>query len=61
VYRRIQALNRKIHVAFLSGENAEGKAMEELIKLPQIVAAFEPEAREKAHELFLSITRRSSA
>src|SRR2546422_6494733 len=30
--------------------------MEELIKLPQIVAAFEPEAQEKAHELFLIIT-----
>jgi len=56
VYRRIQALNRKIHLAFCPERIAEGKAMEELIKLPQIVAAFEPEAREKAHELFLSIT-----
>lgn len=56
VYNRIQALNRKIHVAFCPERIAEGKAMEELIKLPQILAAFEPEAQKKARELFLSIT-----
>jgi len=56
VYDRIQARGRKIHLAFCPERIAEGKALEELITLPQIVAAFEPEARARARQLFLQIT-----
>ena len=56
VYDRIQTRGRKIHLAFCPERIAEGKALEELITLPQIVAAFEPEARARAKKLFLGIT-----
>jgi UDP-N-acetyl-D-mannosaminuronic acid dehydrogenase len=55
VYDRIQRTGRKIHLAFCPERIAEGKAMEELVKLPQIVAAFEPEAQERAAEFFRKI------
>lgn len=56
VYDRIRTRARKIHLAFCPERIAEGKALEELVTLPQIVAAFEPEARARACELFLRIT-----
>jgi UDP-N-acetyl-D-mannosaminuronic acid dehydrogenase len=56
VYDRIRNRGRKIHVAFCPERIAEGKALEELVELPQIVAAFEPEAQARACELFLRIT-----
>jgi len=56
VYDRIQRRGRKVHLAFCPERIAEGRAMEELSSLPQIVAAFTPEARSRAHELFLTIT-----
>jgi UDP-N-acetyl-D-mannosaminuronic acid dehydrogenase len=55
VYDRIQRTGRKIHLAFCPERIAEGKAMEELVKLPQIVAAFEPEAQERAATFFRKI------
>jgi UDP-N-acetyl-D-mannosaminuronic acid dehydrogenase len=55
VYERIEALHRNIHLAFCPERIAEGKAMEELVQLPQIVAAFTPEAQRRAQELFLLI------
>lgn len=56
VYERIQALGRKLHLAFCPERITEGRALQELAELPQIVAAFEPEAQRRARELFLSIT-----
>jgi UDP-N-acetyl-D-mannosaminuronic acid dehydrogenase len=56
IYERIQALERRIHLAFCPERISEGKALHELTELPQIVAAFEIEARQRARELFLSIT-----
>ena len=56
VYDRIQARTRRIHLAFCPERIAEGKALEELVTLPQIVAAFEAEALSRARELFLRIT-----
>jgi UDP-N-acetyl-D-mannosaminuronic acid dehydrogenase len=52
VYDRIQARGRKIHLAFCPERIAEGKALEELTTLPQIVAAFEPEAQAGARRVF---------
>ncbi|HKW66145.1 MAG TPA: nucleotide sugar dehydrogenase [Terriglobales bacterium] len=56
VHDRIQSSGRAIQVAFCPERITEGNAIQELTKLPQIVAAFEPEARERARQLFLSIT-----
>ncbi len=55
VHDRIEMLKRKIHVAFCPERIAEGKAIEELVQLPQIIAAFTPVAQERARELFLHI------
>lgn len=52
VYDRVRALGRKVHVAFCPERITEGKALEELVQLPQIVAAFEPEAMARASRLF---------
>jgi UDP-N-acetyl-D-mannosaminuronic acid dehydrogenase len=58
IYDRVRERKKKIHVAFCPERIAEGRAMEELVKLPQIVAAFEPEAQRRARELFLRIAPR---
>ncbi len=55
VHNRIESLGRRIHLAFCPERIAEGKALEELVQLPQIVAAFTPTAQERARELFLRI------
>jgi UDP-N-acetyl-D-mannosaminuronic acid dehydrogenase len=55
VYDKIRSRGRNIPLAFCPERIAEGKALEELVNLPQIVAAFEPEAQRKAAELFRRI------
>ena len=55
VWQRVQNRGRNIQVAFCPERIAEGKAIEELMKLPQIVAAFEPEAMRRASDLFLKL------
>lgn len=57
IYERIQNRGRSIHVAFCPERIAEGKAMEEVRSLPQIISAFEPEALAMAHELFSIINQ----
>src|SRR6266851_4208510 len=52
VYDRVQSRVRKIHVAFCPDRIAEGRAMEEIRSLPQIISAFEPEALQRVRELF---------
>ena len=55
VYQRIRALGRAIDVAFCPERIAEGNAIEELVKLPQIVAAFEQHALARARNVFEQI------
>jgi UDP-N-acetyl-D-mannosaminuronic acid dehydrogenase len=55
VYDRIQARGRRIHLAVCPERIAEGKALEELVTLPQIVGTFESAAQAKARDLFLRI------
>ena len=52
VYERLRRLNRNVLLAFCPERIAEGNAIEELIKLPQIVSGFEPEAMAAASQLF---------
>ncbi len=52
VYDRVLRRGRKIHVAFCPERIAEGKAMEEIRSLPQIISAFELEALQRVRELF---------
>ncbi len=56
VHDRIQARGSDIQVAFCPERITEGNAIEELTKLPQIIAAFHPQALSRARQLFLSIT-----
>jgi UDP-N-acetyl-D-mannosaminuronic acid dehydrogenase len=49
---RIEERGREIHVAFCPERIAEGKALEELTSLPQIISAFDPVALAKAREIF---------
>ncbi len=55
VYDRLQGSGRKIHLAFCPERIAEGKAMEEIRTLPQIISAFDQESLERARELFAII------
>ena len=55
VYQRIRSLGRDVDLAFCPERIAEGNAMEELVKLPQIVSGFEPAAVRRARDLFLTI------
>jgi UDP-N-acetyl-D-mannosaminuronic acid dehydrogenase len=52
IYDRIKSLGSKIGMAFCPERIAEGRALEELTTLPQIVAAFEEDAMERAAEVF---------
>ena len=56
VYNRSEMPGRKIHVAFCPERILEGKALKELVELPQIVSAFESEALDRARQLFSAIT-----
>jgi len=55
VYDRLVRTGHRIHLAFCPERIAEGHAIHELRELPQIVSAFEDEARSRARELFLRI------
>lgn len=52
VYERLQASGRKILLSFCPERIAEGKAMEEIRTLPQIVSAFDPVSLTRARQLF---------
>jgi UDP-N-acetyl-D-mannosaminuronic acid dehydrogenase len=52
VHERLKRLKRKVLLAFCPERIAEGNAIEELIRLPQIVSGFEPEAIAAASRLF---------
>jgi UDP-N-acetyl-D-mannosaminuronic acid dehydrogenase len=52
---RIDERKRQIHIAFCPERIAEGKAIEELTSLPQIISAFDSVAMAKAREVFSCI------
>lgn len=52
VYDRLRASGRNIHLAFCPERIAEGRAMEEIRTLPQIISAFDDESLARARELF---------
>src|SRR5215469_10903444 len=52
VRQRIRSKRRDIQLAFCPERIAEGRAIEELVQLPQIVAAFDPEAQNRAKGIF---------
>jgi UDP-N-acetyl-D-mannosaminuronic acid dehydrogenase len=56
VERRVAELGAEVEVAFCPERIAEGKAMEELFELPQIVSARSPEALSRARKLFEALT-----
>jgi UDP-N-acetyl-D-mannosaminuronic acid dehydrogenase len=56
IYDRIATFGRKILLACCPERIAEGKALEELVTLPQLISAFEPRALERARNLFLELT-----
>jgi UDP-N-acetyl-D-mannosaminuronic acid dehydrogenase len=57
IYERTRALGRNILLSFCPERIAEGKAIEEMSTLPQIVSAFEPAALARARTLFLKLTQ----
>lgn len=52
VHKRIQTCGRDIDLAFCPERIAEGNAIEEIAKLPQIVASFESRAMQRARAVF---------
>src|SRR6201992_622484 len=52
VYDRLQASGRKILLSFCPERIAEGKAMEEIRTLPQIISAFDAASLARVRELF---------
>ena len=56
IYDHIRTLRRRILLAFCPERIAEGRAIQELGALPQIISAFEPRALERARSLFLKLT-----
>lgn len=56
IYDRIRSRGRKIPLAFCPERIAEGKALEEMTILPQIISAFDADAMSRARELFLKLT-----
>jgi UDP-N-acetyl-D-mannosaminuronic acid dehydrogenase len=52
VFERLQASGRKIHLSFCPERIAEGKAMEEIRTLPQIISAFDSVSLARVRELF---------
>jgi UDP-N-acetyl-D-mannosaminuronic acid dehydrogenase len=54
--KEIKALGKNVEVAFCPERIAEGKAMEELVTLPQIIGSENPEVLERCRELFAPLT-----
>jgi len=48
---------RKVQVAFCPERIAEGEALIELAELPQIISAFDDDARERVRRLFAKVTK----
>ena len=57
VYDAIKAKKRNIHLAVCPERILQGKALEEMVSLPQIVGAFETEAESAAVDFFHLLTK----
>lgn len=55
VFNYFKSLGVEIHVAFCPERVAEGMAFREIIALPQIVSAYDPEAQKRASNLFSTL------
>ena len=53
----VAATGRKVHVAFCPERVAEGKAMEELSSLPQIISGCDEQAIDMAEDLFIQVAK----
>jgi UDP-N-acetyl-D-mannosaminuronic acid dehydrogenase len=58
IYERVKRLGKNVHISFCPERIAEGKAIEELTNLPQIVAAFDDESMQLAGQFFSTITQK---
>jgi UDP-N-acetyl-D-mannosaminuronic acid dehydrogenase len=56
IKRYLQSLNKKTKVSFCPERIAQGKAIEELHSLPQIISAFDEETSDEARRLFSCLT-----
>lgn len=56
IHERIRALGRDIPLAFCPERIAEGKAIEELTRLPQLISAFDHIAMQMARSIFEKLT-----
>jgi UDP-N-acetyl-D-mannosaminuronic acid dehydrogenase len=56
IKRYLESLNKRTKLSFCPERIAQGRAMEELCTLPQIVAAFDEAALNEARELFSLLT-----
>ncbi len=54
--KELAALGKRVDVAFCPERIAEGKAMEELVALPQLIGAHKPEVLQRCRELFAPLT-----
>ena len=54
--KELLALGKRVDVAFCPERIAEGKAMEELVALPQLIGAHKPEVLNRCRELFAPLT-----
>jgi UDP-N-acetyl-D-mannosaminuronic acid dehydrogenase len=56
IYDKIKAKKRNIHLAACPERILQGKALDEMVSLPQIVGAFEDKAEEEAVRFFHTLT-----
>jgi len=56
IHERIRALGRNIPLAFCPERIAEGKAIEELTRLPQLISAFDQTAMQMDRSIFEELT-----
>jgi UDP-N-acetyl-D-mannosaminuronic acid dehydrogenase len=52
VHRRLQRLGKDVEVVFCPERVAQGKALEEILSLPQLISAFSPKGFAACHRLF---------
>jgi len=57
IYDHIKSRHRKIHLAVCPERILQGKALDEIPELPQIVGAFEKESETRAGEFFKNFTK----
>ena len=56
IWESLKAQGKKVNISFCPERIAEGRAIEELHSLPQIISAVDDESFEEAKDLFISLT-----